>query len=130
MTRSRLFLSAAAALALASVVAVAPARAQFGGGDTDMMTQFAPMLEMMKAKMGKKRFAKLMQTVGPVMSNMMEGEGGSGGFGGMTGLGGLAGGSFGGGDMLGMMNNPQMIGMLPQLIGLIDMGEPRRKRRR
>jgi len=130
MTRSRLFLSAAAALALASVVAAAPARAQFGGGDTDMMTQFAPMLEMMKAKMGKKRFAKLMQTVGPVMSNMMEGEGGSGGFGGMTSLGGLAGGSFGSGDMLGMMNNPQMIGMLPQLIGLIDMGEPRRKRRR
>ncbi|RIK98173.1 MAG: hypothetical protein DCC74_05350 [Proteobacteria bacterium] len=131
MTRSRLFLSAAAALALASVVAVAPARAQFGGDDTDMMTQFAPMLEMMKAKMGKKRFAKLMQTVGPVMSNMMEGEGGSGsGFGGMTGISGLAGGSFGGGDMLGMMNNPQMIGMLPQLIGLIDMGEPRRKRRR
>jgi hypothetical protein len=30
-----------------------------------MMTQMAPMLEMMKAKMGKRRFAMMMQTMGP-----------------------------------------------------------------
>lgn len=125
MTRSRTLLGAAAVLTLVCAVAASPAKAQFGG-DTDMMTQFAPMLEMMKAKMGKKRFAKLMQTVGPMMSNMMDGDGG--GFGGM--MGGMAGGSFGGGDIMGMMNNPQMIGMLPQLIGMIDIGERRRKRRR
>lgn len=121
MTGSRTSLSAAAALALACAVAASPAKAQFGG-DADMMTQFAPMLDMMKAKMGKKRFAKLMQTVGPVMSDMMD----SGGTGGLAG-GGLP---FGGGDIMGAMSNPQMIGMLPQLIGLIDMAEPRRKRRR
>jgi hypothetical protein len=34
----------------------------FGGGGADMMTQMAPMLEMMKAKIGKRRFAMLMQT--------------------------------------------------------------------
>ena len=46
-----------------------------------MMTQMAPMLEMMKAKMGKRRFAMMMQTMGPMMSRMM--ENGGGGFGGM-----------------------------------------------
>ena len=48
-----------------------------------MMTQMAPMLEMMKAKMGKRRFGMMMQTMGPMMSRMMEGGGGiPGGFGG------------------------------------------------
>ena len=42
-----------------------------------MMTQMAPMLEMMKAKMGKRRFAAMMQTMGPMMSRMMEGGGGA-----------------------------------------------------
>ena len=61
-----------------------------------MMTQMAPMLEMMKAKMGKRRFAMLMQTMGPMMSRMM--ENGGGGLGGMMGGGGsLSGGNFGGG---------------------------------
>ena len=47
-------------------------------GGEDMMTQMAPMLEMMKAKMGKRRFAMMMQTMGPMMSRMMEGGGGGG----------------------------------------------------
>ena len=66
------------------------ARAQFGGGDDGMaqMEQFAPMLNMMKRKMGKKRFGQLMQTVGPMMDG-----GGGGGFGG----GGFGGSGFGGG---------------------------------
>ena len=54
--------------------------AEQDGGD--MMTQMAPMLEMMKAKMGKRRFGQMMQTMGPMMGGMM--ENGGGGFGGMT----------------------------------------------
>ena len=73
----------AAVLALLVAFAPIPAKAQFGG-DGDMMQQMAPMLEMMKAKMGKRRFAKLMQTMGPMMSGMME----NGGFSGMMGGGG------------------------------------------
>jgi hypothetical protein len=53
------------------------AKGHFGGGGADMMTQMAPMLEMMKAKIGKRRFAVLMQTMGPMMSRMVE----NGGFG-------------------------------------------------
>lgn len=94
---------AAAVLLLFSVTST-PARAQFAGlggggaGGEDMMTQMAPMLEMMKAKMGKRRFAMLMQTMGPMMSRMMEnGGGGLGGMMGGGGLGGLGGGNFGGG---------------------------------
>ncbi len=90
MTGSIRAMCKAAALALVLAVAVAaPAKAQFGGGGggEDMMTQFAPMLEMMKKKMGKKRFATMMQTMGPMMSNMM--EGGGGGLGGMMGGGGF-----------------------------------------
>ena len=80
-----------------------PAKAQFGfgggGGGEDMMTQMAPMLEMMKAKMGKRRFAMLMQTMGPMMSQMMENGGGFGGMGG----GGFDGGGFGGNGFGGMI---------------------------
>lgn len=86
----------AAAVLLLFSISSAPAKAQFLGGGAaggeDMMTQMAPMLEMMKAKMGKRRFAMLMRTMGPMMSRMM--ENGGGGFGG--GLGGLAGGNLGG----------------------------------
>ncbi|MEH2592694.1 hypothetical protein [Bradyrhizobium sp. AZCC 1721] len=78
----------AATLLLLFALTSTPAKAQFtgfGGGDgSDMMTQMAPMLEMMKAKMGKRRFAMMMQTMGPMMSRMMEG---GGGFGGMMGSG-------------------------------------------
>ena len=70
----------AATLLLLFTLTTGPAKAQFGGfggaGGGDMMTQMAPMLEMMKAKMGKRRFGMLMQTMGPMMSQMMEGGGG------------------------------------------------------
>src|SRR5690242_21837353 len=96
----------AAAVLLLFAVTSAPASAQMGfggaGGGEDTMTQMAPMLEMMKARMGKRRFAALMQTMGPMMGQMMEG----GGFGGMMGGGGLSGmipGGMGGGGMSGMM---------------------------
>src|ERR1700688_4455646 len=104
----------AATLLLLFTLTSAPAKAQFAGfggeeGGGDMMTQMAPMLEMMKAKMGKRRFGQMMQTMGPMMSGMM--ENGGGGFGGMSG--GFGGGSgfapqgygmgMGGGDFMGML---------------------------
>jgi hypothetical protein len=45
------------------------------------MSQFAPMIAMVKKKIGKKRFARLMQTIGPIMTSMMQQGGGLGGFG-------------------------------------------------
>src|SRR6266498_4505168 len=98
----------AATLLLLFTLTAMPAKAQFGGGGggQDMMTQMAPMLEMMKAKMGKRRFAMMMQTMGPMMSGMMDGSGGGfggmipGGYGGMI-PGGMGG--YGGGDVMGMM---------------------------
>ncbi|WP_172786108.1 MULTISPECIES: hypothetical protein [Bradyrhizobium] len=138
---------AAAVLLLFSISSV-PARAQFlGGGGTggeDMMTQMAPMLEMMKAKMGKRRFAMLMQTMGPMMSRMM--ENGGGGLGGMMGGGSFGGGfgapnygyapmgggtmpvgigSMGGGDIMGMLGGAgggDMMAMIPQLMRLANTG--------
>ena len=114
-----------------------PAKAQFGfggGGGEDMMTQMAPMLEMMKAKMGKRRFAMLMQTMGPMMSQMMEGGGGfgaigGGGFGGMIpgGYGGTTGmipGGYGGGDIM------SMIGPMMRMANFSGGGHHRRHRRR
>ena len=99
-----------------------------------MMTQMAPMLEMMKAKMGKRRFAMLMQTMGPMMSGMME----NGGFGGMLGGGGIpsgfGGGGFvpdgygtgmGGGDIMGMLGSnggANMMSMIPQLMRMANFG--------
>src|ERR1700678_2022429 len=86
----------AATLLLLLTLTSAPAKAQlagFGGGGGDMMTQMAPMLEMMKAKMGKRRFGMMMQAMGPMMSKMMDG----GGFGGMLGGGGIPTGFGGGG---------------------------------
>ena len=86
----------AATLLLLFTLTTMPAKAQFpglgggGGGGDDMMTQMAPMLEMMKARMGKRRFGMMMQTMGPMMGRMM--EGGGGGLGGMMG----GGGGFGG----------------------------------
>src|ERR1700761_6979877 len=84
----------AAAVFLLFAMTSAPAKAQFGGmmgggGGEDMMTQMAPMLEMMKARMGKRRFAMMMQTMGPMLSGMAEGGGG--------GLGGMGGGMIPGG---------------------------------
>src|SRR5437588_394952 len=95
----------AAMLLLLFTLTSVPAKAQFaglggagGGGGEDMMTQMAPMLEMMKAKMGKRRFGMMMQTMGPMMGRMMEnGGGGLGGMMGGGGIGGLGGGNLGGG---------------------------------
>jgi len=147
MTRTHKLLGAAAAVLMMVATSTAPAKAQFAGGNggQDMMTQMAPMLEMMKAKMGKKRFAALMQTMGPMMSNMMDGSGG--GFGGMN-FGGFSGGNFGGygggtgipsyggdygmgsggslpfigGGGAGGFNAGDMMSMIPQFMSLANMG--------
>jgi hypothetical protein len=134
----------AATLLLLFTLATGPARAQFGGfggaGGGDMMTQMAPMLEMMKAKMGKRRFGMMMQTVGPMMSQMM--EGGGGGFGGMLGGGtsfapGAYGMGAGGSDVMGMLGSgggSQLMSMIPQLMRMANFGgghgHHRRHRRR
>ncbi|MGB8605298.1 hypothetical protein [Bradyrhizobium sp.] len=144
----------AAALLLLFTLTTAPANAQFGGfgggsGGGDMMTQMAPMLEMMKARMGKRRFGMLMQTMGPMMSRMM--EGGGSGFGGMLGggggiPGGLGGGAafapegygmgMGGGNIMGMLGGAgggEMMSMIPQLMRIANFGGGyghRRHRRR
>jgi hypothetical protein len=129
-----------------------PAKAQFGGGGGgDMMTQMAPMLEMMKAKMGKRRFAMMMQTMGPMMGRMM--EGGGSGLGGMMGGGGIPGGfgggyvpegygvstggmnigGLGGGDVTGMLGGGgggELMSMVPQLMRMANVGGGRHSRRR
>lgn len=150
---------AAAVLLLFSMTSV-PANAQFAGfgggggaGGGDMMTQMAPMLEMMKAKMGKRRFAMLMQTMGPMMSGMAEnGGGGLGGMMGGGGLGGMMGGGFGGagmggyggymptsmggmggGDIMGILGGGgggEMMSMIPQLMRMANIGGGHRRHRR
>jgi hypothetical protein len=139
----------AATLLLLFTLTSMPAKAQFaglggGGGGEDMMTQMAPMLEMMKAKMGKRRFAMMMQTMGPMMSGMMDGSGGGGLGGMMGGMGGGFGGGipggyggmipggmggFGGGDMMGMMGGSEMMSMIPQLMRMANVGGGRHGRR-
>ena len=127
----------AATLLLLFTLTTAPAEAQFaglgGGGGGDMMTQMAPMLEMMKAKMGKRRFAMMMQTMGPMMSGMMENAGG--GFGGMAGGSGFApqGYGMGGGDVMGMLGGAgggDMMSMIPQLMQMAKFGGGRHGHRR
>lgn len=146
----------AAAVLLLFSISSAPAKAQFlgggGAGGEDMMTQMAPMLEMMKAKMGKRRFAMLMQTMGPTMSRMM--ENGGGGFGGGLGGGNFGGGfgapnyggytpmggstipagfgGMGGGDIMGMLGGAgsgDMMAMIPQLMRLANVGGGHRRHR-
>jgi hypothetical protein len=131
----------AAMLLLLFTLTSMPAKAQFaglggGGGGEDMMTQMAPMLEMMKAKMGKRRFGMMMQTMGPMMGNMM-GGGGGGGFGGMMGGGGMPGGLGGmipgGGMGMGGMGGGELMSMIPQLMRMANFGgggHGRRHRRR
>jgi len=131
---------AAAVLLLFSITTV-PASAQLAGfgaggaGGEDMMTQMAPMLEMMKAKMGKRRFGMLMQTMGPMMSRMMENGGGmSGMMGGGLGGGGIPmGGSiggYGGSDIMGMLGGGDMMAMIPQLMRLANVGGGGHRRHR
>jgi hypothetical protein len=128
----------AAALLLLFTLASTPAKAQLagfgGGGGGDMMTQMAPMLEMMKAKMGKRRFAAMMQTMGPMMSRMMDGGGGLTGMpGGGAIPGDFAGGAgfapqgygIGGGDITGMLGGSgggEMMSMIPQLMRMASFG--------
>jgi hypothetical protein len=145
----------AATLLLLLTLTSMPAKAQFAGfggggagagGGQDMMTQMAPMLEMMKAKMGKRRFAAMMQTMGPMMSRMMEN---GGGFGGMMG-GGIPGagyvpegygvnagsmnfGGIGGGDFMGLLGSAggsELMGMIPQLMRMANVGGGRHGRKR
>jgi hypothetical protein len=137
----------AATLLLLFTLTTTPASAQFagfgdgGGGGEDMMTQMAPMLEMMKAKMGKRRFAMMMQTMGPMMGRMMESGGGLGGLmGGEIPGGGYGGnvspegygGSFGGGNIMGMLGDAgggEMMSMIPQLMRMANFGGSRHGRR-
>ena len=101
MTGANKVAGMAAALLLSFTLTAVPAQAQFGGGG-DMMTQMAPMLEMMMARMGKRRFARVMQTVGPMM------DGGSSG-------GGLLGGG-GYNTMISSGYGAQLVSMTPQLV--------------
>jgi hypothetical protein len=137
----------AAAVLLLFAMTSAPAKAQmsgFGAGSgEDMMTQMAPMLEMMKAKMGKRRFAMLMQTMGPMMSRMMEG-GGMGGMGGMVGsgdvmgmipggYGGMVSGGYGGGDIMGViggMGGGDIMSMIGPMMRLANSGGGHGRRHR
>ena len=129
MTRADRLACWAATLLLLFTLSTVPAKAQFGGGGggEDMMTQMAPMLNMMKAKMGKRRFGMMMQTMGPMMSRMM--ENGGGGFGGTSG-------GFGGGDLTGMLGGAggsELMSMVPQLMQMVNFGGGhghRRHRRR
>ena len=68
---------ACCALMAAALFASAPAKAQFAGIDESQMQQFAPMLEMMKQQMGKKKFGELMKTMGPMVEKMQSGGMGS-----------------------------------------------------
>jgi hypothetical protein len=119
----------AAAIFLLFAMTSAPAKAQFGlgggAGGEDMMTQMAPMLEMMKARMGKRRFAMMMQTMGPMMGQMMEG-GGGGGYGGMIP------GGVGGGDMMGMLGGGggDIMGMIGPMMRMTNFGGGGRRHRR
>jgi hypothetical protein len=138
MTGTDKIVCQAATLLLLFTLSLTPAKAQFaglggGGGGQDMMTQMAPMLEMMKAKMGKRRFATMMQTMGPMMGRMMEG-GGGGGLGGMMsgGIPGGFGGGGGGGDFMGLLGGGgggELMSMVPQLMSMANVGGGRHGRR-
>jgi hypothetical protein len=130
----------AAAVFLLFALASSPAKAQMGfgggGGGEDMMTQMAPMLEMMKARMGKRRFAMMMQTMGPMMGQMMEGSGGDlGGMMGGGGFGGMIPGGMGGGDMAGMMGmlggggGGDIMSMIGPMMRMANFGGGHRRRR-
>ena len=128
-------LMAPLAIAAALCLSHAPAKAQadlFGGGEGDMMTTMAPMLEMMKKKMGKKRFTMVMQTMGPMVAQM-EG-GGFGGFGG-GGFGGgfdfaSGGGGYGGGFDISSMSGLMSSGMIQQMMSMGGKGGRKGKRPR
>lgn len=129
------------AVVFAISLSQAPAHAQFGGfgggaGGGDMMTTMEPMLEMMKKKMGKKRFAQLMQTVGPMATQMMDGGGGfninsigGGGIGpGGYGVGGYGAGSFDVGTMTQFIS-PAMINSMVAMGSSSRRGTRKARRR-
>ncbi len=132
----------AATLLVLFTLTSAPAKAQsgFGGGSggEDMMTQMAPMLEMMKAKMGKRRFAMMMQTMGPMMSQMMEGGGGFGGMMGGGGFGGMIPGGYGGGipggNIMGVLSGGggggDIMGMIGPMMRMANFGGGGHRRHR
>jgi hypothetical protein len=129
-------LMAPLAIAVALCLSHAPARAQadlFGGGEGDMMTTMAPMLEMMKKKMGKKRFTVVMQTMGPMVAQMGQGGGfggfGGGGFGGGFDLASLGGG-YGGGFDMSSMSGLMSSGMIQQMTSMGGKGGRKGKRAR
>ena len=133
MTGADKIICQAATLLVLFALTLTPAKAQFGGGGggQDMMTQMAPMLEMMKAKMGKKRFGALMQTMGPMMSRMTENGGGLGGMmggGGIQSFGGGYGGTSGGFN-LGGIGAGEMMSMIPAVMSLANIGGVRHGRR-
>ena len=104
-----------AVLAALLLSVATPANAQFAGTDEfQQMEQFAPVLEMMKQRMGKKRFGQLMQTVGPMMDQMMTSQGsatgGFGAFGGAQGFGGTQG--FDVGRMASMIDAQTIVGLV------------------
>jgi hypothetical protein len=107
MTRLAKFACPLAVLAALSF-ASAPAKAQFAGIDDGQMQQYAPMLEMMKQKMGKRRFGRMMQTMGPMMAQM-QGQGGM--------------------SSLASMDMGQMAGMIGSMKGLIGGGRKGRRHR-
>src|SRR5215470_19685059 len=88
-------LAVAAVLALTSI----PAHAQlFKEEDFGQAKQFAPMFEMMKKTMGKKRYGAMMRKMGPMLARM--GDNGNGGnFGGGFGAAPAGGGDVGGFDL-------------------------------
>ena len=136
MTRADRLACWAATLLLLFTLSTVPAKAQFGGGGgEDMMTQMAPMLNMMKAKMGKRRFGMMMQTMGPIMSRMMQNGGGGipGGFGGGTTYAADSyGTSMGGGGFTGMLGSgggSELMSMIPQVMQMVNFGGGHRHRR-
>jgi hypothetical protein len=135
MKRADKLVAAAAALLVLSTLSASPANAQSTGlmgggvGGEDMMTQMAPMLEMMKAKMGKKRFAALMQTMGPMVTQMMQ----NGGLNGMGGFGGSPsdfGGYMGSGYGMGGVDIASMMGMIAPMMQLANFGGGHHRHRR
>jgi hypothetical protein len=104
------------AAVILSVSVSRPALAQFGGGGMDQMQQFAPMLEMMKKKRGKKRFGQIMQMVGPMMS----GEGG--GLGNIAGMIGGGSGGFNAGAITSMIGGQNFGGQAIGDFGAHDLG--------
>jgi hypothetical protein len=58
----------------------------YGGYIGDPAEQFAPLIAMMKQRLGKKRFAQLMQSLGPMMGNQGSGVGGDIDAGNMAGM--------------------------------------------